>query len=244
MHSYNALLNQLEESMNERASLEREGAWREMAQQVAHEIKNPLTPLRLGAQHLERAWLDEAPDFADRLKKYTKTTVHQIDTLSRIAESFALLASDGAPDPKRLNVVALLEDVVYLYRTQGVVLNCSHKEIWVQVDGSRLTRALNNLILNALESKPGGSVSVVVRLMVNDEGGAEISIKDDGDGIAADRLPRIFEPKFTTKTHGMGLGLAMVRTIVRGAGGKISVQSEPGVGSVFKVLLPPAIEGF
>ena len=120
VQSYNSLLEQLQESMESRALLEREGAWREMAQQVAHEIKNPLTPMRLGAQHLERAWADGAGDFAERLKRYTNTTVQQIDALSHIAEGFALLATDGTVEPQQLELGALLEDVTGLHADRHV----------------------------------------------------------------------------------------------------------------------------
>ena len=122
--SYNELLAQLEESMNDRASLEREVAWREMAQQVAHEIKNPLTPLKLGAQHLERAWQDKAPDFDARLQRYTQTTIQQIDALSHIAEGFAMLATDGKTVLVDMDLVTLLQDVVYLHEAQGVAWTC------------------------------------------------------------------------------------------------------------------------
>ena len=119
--SYNGC-SLVEESMNDRASLEREGAWREMAQQVAHEIKNPLTPLKLGAQHLERAWRDKAPDFDEKLQRYTQTTIQQIDALSHIAEGFAMLATDGKTVLVNMDLVTLIQDVVYLHEAQGVGL--------------------------------------------------------------------------------------------------------------------------
>jgi len=243
VRSYNELLKQLEESMNARASLEREGAWREMAQQVAHEIKNPLTPLKLGAQHLARAWEDGAEDFSERLTRYTQTTVQQIDTLSHIAEGFALLATDGKAEPVRLELVRLLQDVVFLHESEGVSFAGPDHPVTVLADRTRLTRAFNNLVRNALESNPGKDTSVQVRLELADEGWVRVQVVDDGAGIAPERLERIFEPKFTTKTHGLGLGLAMVKAIVKGAQGRISVESSPGLGSVFTVLLPSQHSG-
>jgi two-component system, NtrC family, nitrogen regulation sensor histidine kinase NtrY len=238
VQSYNELLKQLEESMNARASLEREGAWREMAQQVAHEIKNPLTPLKLGAQHLNRAWEDGALDFEERLKRYTQTTVQQIDALSQIAEGFALLATDGKAAPVYLDLRHLLQDVAYLHESEGVRIEVPEGSVTVLADRTRLMRAFNNLVRNALESNGGKAVSVQVRLDVSTPGWARVQVEDNGAGIEAGRLERIFEPKFTTKTHGLGLGLAMVKAIVKGAKGKISVESSPGSGSVFTVLLP------
>lgn len=223
--------------MNDRASLEREGAWREMAQQVAHEIKNPLTPLKLGAQHLERAWRDKAPDFDERLQRYTQTTIQQIDALSHIAEGFAMLATDGKTVLVDMDLVTLLQDVVYLHEAQGVGLKTPAGEVRIQGDRTRLTRAFNNLVQNALESNAGAEVNVQVRLTL--EGSeAVVEVMDNGQGIVEERLERIFEPKFTTKTHGLGLGLAMVRAIVQAAKGSISVSSTLGRGSVFTVRLP------
>ena len=235
--SYNELLAQLEESMNDRASLEREGAWREMAQQVAHEIKNPLTPLKLGAQHLERAWRDKAPDFDERLQRYTQTTIQQIDALSHIAEGFAMLATDGKTVLVDMDLVTLLQDVVYLHEAQGVGLKTPAGEVRIQGDRTRLTRAFNNLVQNALESNAGAEVNVQVRLTLEGPE-AVVEVMDNGQGIVEERLERIFEPKFTTKTHGLGLGLAMVRAIVQAAKGSISVSSTLGRGSVFTVRLP------
>lgn len=237
VQSYNALLGQLEESMNARASLEREVAWREMAQQVAHEIKNPLTPLKLGAQHLERAWLDQADDFELRLKRYTQTTIQQIDALSHIAEGFALLATDGQSEEGRLDLCALLQDAVYLHEANGVSVSVPTEPVFVVADRTRLMRAFNNLIQNALESTDRDSVEVRVVLSATEKE-VVVDVEDSGEGIAAERLERIFEPKFTTKTHGLGLGLAMVRAIVQGAKGRISVRSKVGKGSCFSVTLP------
>ena len=237
VHSYNALLKRLEESMNAQALLEREGAWREMAQQVAHEIKNPLTPMKLGAQHVQRAWDDNAPDFDQRLKRYVQTTVQQIDSLTHIAEGFAMLATDGQSQPKVLNMVNLLEDVVYLHEAHGVKLISNPSALPVFADKTRLTRAFNNLVQNALESRPNHPVQVEVH--VKKEGSMlVVEVCDDGLGIEPERIARIFEPRFTTKTHGLGLGLAMVRAIVQGAKGSIDVKSELDKGSTFKVTLP------
>ena len=243
VHSYNALLQQLQESMESRALLEREGAWREMAQQVAHEIKNPLTPMRLGAQHLERAWADEADDFEDRLKRYTNTTIQQIDTLSHIAEGFALLATDGAVEPQQVELGEFLEDVTGLHAERNVKLvHQDGIQVWVWADKTRLVRAFNNLIRNALESKSDGDVEVIVTLGVQGDR-ASVTVADNGDGIDPERMTRIFEPKFTTKTHGLGLGLAMVRAIVQGAKGKVAVQSKEGEGTEFEVRLPRVTPG-
>lgn len=223
--------------MEAHAMLEREGAWREMAQQVAHEIKNPLTPLKLGAQHLQKAWLDEAPDFEKRLQGYVRTTVQQIEALSNIAEGFAMLASDGVSNPVVLGLDEVLKDMVLFFAPQGVQLEVKGEgPFTVMGDPTRMTRAFNNLVQNALES--GASKPEVMVLLRKRGAHVEAGIRDNGEGIEPDRLSRIFEPKFTTKTHGLGLGLAMVRAIVQGAGGEVTVESTPGEGSIFWVCLP------
>ena len=241
---YNHLLTRLAESMEGRAKLEREGAWREMAQQVAHEIKNPLTPLKLGAQHLRRAWEDQAPDFDERLARYTQTTTKQIDALSDIAEGFALLANDGLGTTEVLDLGDLLQDVTYLCEAEGVTLsNLAVEPALVRGDRTRLTRAFNNLVRNGLESNPEGEASVAVTLATDAGGAHTIEVKDNGKGIEPERLPHIFEPKFTTKTHGLGLGLAMVRAIVEGSGGAVSVKETSSSGTVFEVRLPAHSKG-
>ena len=163
--------------------------------------------MKLGAQHLERAWNDKAEDFEARLQRYTQTTVQQIDALSHIAEGFAM-RNDGKTEVGRINLVSVLQDVVYLHDSQGVQFSTTHNVVHVSADRTRLTRAFNNLVQNALESSLGKEVKVGVDLSVQDNQ-AVVEVSDNGDGIAKGRLERIFEPKFTTKTHGLGLGLAM-----------------------------------
>lgn len=240
--AYNHLLVRLAESMEGRAQLEREGAWREMAQQVAHEIKNPLTPLKLGAQHLKIAWDDNAPDFGERLARFTQTTTKQIDALSEIAEGFALLASDGVANPQAIDLGELLQDVVYLFESDGVALETEQSDFRVVADRTRLMRAFNNLVRNAIESKQDGQAEVTVSLKATDDK-VHVDVTDNGSGIDPSRLPHIFEPKFTTKTHGLGLGLAMVSAIVRGAGGSVSVLSTSHQGTTFRVSLPQSAKG-
>ena len=146
-----------------------------------------------------------------------------------------MLATDGKTVLVDMDLVTLLQDVVYLHEAQGVALDAPSGEVRIQGDRTRLTRAFNNLVQNALES--GSQVDVQVRLRA--EGSeAVVDVIDNGQGIEQERLERIFEPKFTTKTHGLGLGLAMVRAIVQAAKGSISVASSHGKGTTFTVRLP------
>ena len=208
-----------------------------MAQQVAHEIKNPLTPMRLGAQHLERAWADGAEDFAERLKRYTKTTVQQIDALSHIAEGFALLATDGAVEPQQVELGALLEDVTGLHAERKVRwLRQEEKEAWVwptkpALSGRSTTDSKRPGVQVRRRSGRGSGIARSRRMGLRDRVGQRRR--------HSRRTPDAdFEPKFTTKTHGLGLGLAMVRAIVQGAKGEVTVQSKEGEGTEFEVRLP------
>lgn len=239
---YNALLKQLQAAVEELGKREREGAWRMMAMQVAHEIKNPLTPIKLGAQQLERAWVDEKEDFDERLRRYTRIVVEQIDILAEISQDFSLLAAVGL---ERLEDVALdgvVHEVVELFRQ-------SHPELDWKVDipegdwvllGSRqhLTRALNNLISNAVDATGSCDAPRIVIRLQREESGLCLTVQDNGIGIEPDRLDAIFQPRFTLKKHGTGLGLTITKSIVHQLQGTISVSSEHGAGSVFIVSFP------
>jgi two-component system nitrogen regulation sensor histidine kinase NtrY len=233
---YNELLEKLRASLEERAKYEREGAWKEMAQQVAHEIKNPLTPLRLGIQQLEKAWIDEAPGFSSRIEKFSSTALAQIDILSSIAEDFALLAEVRTPNLKSVSISDIVSNAAGLYGTDKVVVEVENLN--VLGDSENLIRVFNNLILNAIEATDeSGSIDPVFIRSVSGSEHHVITVTDSGVGISEDQLSRIFEPRFTTKKHGLGLGLAMVKSIVEQANGEVTVKSIAGKGSVFSVKL-------
>ena len=236
---YNSLLEKLRLSLISRAKDEREGAWREMAQQVAHEIKNPLTPLRLGIQQLERAWNDNAEDFPLRIKKFSTTAIAQIDVLASIAEDFALLAVVREAENNKVDLIEVVNNAAGLYGASNVRVDVKADKLYVEGDSSRLIRAFNNLLANALDSLYDEGSESLVNIEVLESGKyAIVKVSDQGIGIPKEKLERIFEPRFTTKTHGLGLGLAMVKSIVEQTNGKVSVQSENGKGAVFTVKLP------
>lgn len=235
VNQYNELLQKLRASLEERARYEREGAWKEMAQQVAHEIKNPLTPLRLGIQQLERAWGDEAPDFDKRLERFVSTALSQITVLSSIAEDFAHLAELRRPSLESVNLSSVIKNASGLY---GDRVKIQVSDLEVVGDSKSLIRIFNNLISNAIHASDEAGTSDPVRVVVRDEGeSAIIEIKDSGVGISAEELERIFEPRFTTKKHGLGLGLAMVKSMVEQLSGDVYAESTKGSGSTFTVEL-------
>ncbi|MDG2311791.1 MAG: HAMP domain-containing sensor histidine kinase [Flavobacteriales bacterium] len=235
---YNELLSKLRESLIRRAKDEREGAWREMAQQVAHEIKNPLTPLKLGIQQLERAWNDKAEDFPERLKRFSSTAISQIDVLATIAEDFALLAVVREAEIISVDLSDVVNKAAHLYGDESVIVETKSHNIFVEGDASRLMRAFNNLIANALDSMYDAESKEPIKIEILEEGDfAFIKVTDTGIGIPPEKLDRIFEPRFTTKTHGLGLGLAMVKSIVEQSHGEVSVVSIEGKGATFTIKL-------
>jgi len=235
---YNALLKQLQSAVEELAKREREGAWRMMAMQVAHEIKNPLTPIKLGAQQLERAWDDKKDDFDERLRRYTRVVVEQIDILAEISQDFSMLAAVGLDKPEEVNWAQATKEVAALYQQSNpqIEWRTSIPDAPVVIEGSKahLTRAMNNLIVNAIDAVVNEPHPLIaIGLVVSPEGKAFLTVEDNGIGIPEDRQKEIFQPHFTSKEKGTGLGLFITDSIVRQLNGQISLRSFPGQGSVF-----------
>ena len=241
VQEYNRMLDELSSSADKLAKSERELAWREMAKQVAHEIKNPLTPMKLSVQHLQRTLqqkneADKA--FVDRI---STTLIQQIDTLSNIATAFSDFAQMPNANPKNIHVTEILLPLVDLYREipeLEIVVNNQFESDLVLADKDHLNRIFSNILKNALQSIPDdrkGKIEVDVRNNGND---IQIIITDNGIGISDDKKDKIFIPNFTTKSSGMGLGLAMVKDLVDQSGGKVSFNTKEGEWTSFIVSLP------
>jgi signal transduction histidine kinase len=228
------------DDVTEVARAQRVLAWGEMARQVAHEIKNPLTPIRLGVQHLRRARNDARVDFDRVLDQNVNQILAEIDRLDEIARSFSRYGA--APEeralPAPIDVAAIVREVVSLERMGGeqtVEWNERGTDAPVQAMGR--ADELKEVLLNVLENaRLANARHVDVSLELTAEG-STITVRDDGQGIAADVLPRIFEPHFSTRTSGSGLGLAISRRLVEGWGGGISVESVPGHGTTVLIAL-------
>lgn len=232
---YNRMLAALEESAVKLAKTERESAWQEMAKQVAHEIKNPLTPMRLNVQYLERTLKCENPE---KLKEFTESMISQIDTLSSIAEAFSRFASMPDLHFERFPARVIVQRTTALYPGYKIDFVCEDPEVEIYGDKDQLVRVMNNLINNAIQAIPEDRTPQIQVRLEEREGEVIISVSDNGCGIAEDQGDKIFEPRFTTKTKGMGLGLAMVKNIIDGFGGKVWYNSKLGVGTTFYVSLP------
>ncbi|HZG01343.1 MAG TPA: HAMP domain-containing sensor histidine kinase [Chitinophagales bacterium] len=239
---FNKMIYKLEQSANMLAKSERESAWREMAKQVAHEIKNPLTPMKLSIQHLQRAYKNGSPHRDELAERVSNTLIEQIENLSRIASEFSSFAKMPVSENEVMPVEDVVRSSVELYNENETV-NVSFKgcddEPCVLADRGQLLRVFNNLVLNAIQAIPEGRDGLVdVKCMAN-ERFVKISITDNGIGIPGEEAEKVFVPNFTTKSSGTGLGLAISRNIVEGFGGRIWFRSNaPLDGTTFMVELP------
>lgn len=237
--SYNKMIDQLEDSANKLAQSEREGAWREMAKQVAHEIKNPLTPMRLTVQSFEMRFNPEDPNAKKKLADFSKTLIQQIDTMSAVASAFSNFASLPAQQNETLNIVDVVQLSLEIFNEDYIQFEASHEEIITKIDRTQLIRIITNLVKNAIQAIPEEKEEKSILVSVTkDMSNAVICVQDNGKGISEMDFDRIFEPKFTTKTSGMGLGLAIIKNIIENYNGSITFESELNQGTTFKVVLP------
>ncbi len=235
---YNALIEELGKSAERLAKSEREHAWQEMARQVAHEIKNPLTPMKLHVQFMEKTFDPSKPNWKGKMKDFTDTLVDQIDTLSYIAEAFSDFAAMPKLMKENFDLKQLAKNTVSFYENNGVSLNTNMDIAQIYADKNQLQRVLNNLIKNAIQAIPDELDPQISIELVKEEDFYRVIVEDNGVGISPDIANRIFEPRFTTKNSGMGLGLAMVKNIVQAHDGKIYFDSEEGKGTKFSVEIP------
>ncbi|NHN25651.1 GHKL domain-containing protein [Flavobacterium jejuense] len=239
IESYNNMVDKLEDSATKLAQSEREQAWREMAKQVAHEIKNPLTPMRLTVQSYQRRFDLNDPKAKEKLDDFAKILIQQIDTMSSVAGAFSNFASMPAQQNETLNVVKVVQLALDIFNEDFIRFSYSEEEIIASLDRTQLIRVITNLVKNATQAIPEEQEDkeVVVRVY-KDENNALISVKDNGKGVTEQNKARIFEPKFTTKSSGMGLGLAIIKNIIENYNGTITFQSEEGTGTEFLVSFP------
>ena len=241
---YNKMLLDLEQSAELLAQSERESAWREMARQVAHEIKNPLTPMKLSIQFLLRRYNDQSPDWGKHLKQVSETLIHQIDTLSSIATAFSNFAKMPESKSEDLNLVEILKHALSLYQNDkheiSLNLNGIDKAM-ASLDREQFVRIYVNLLNNAIQSIPLDQEGKIIIEIEDKDTHWLSSVKDNGKGVDPKIKAKLFYPNFTTKSSGMGLGLAIVKNSVIQAGGEIWVESELGKGSCFYVKIPKKI---
>ena len=236
---YNRKVDELAESAQKLATSERESAWREMARQIAHEIRNPLTPMKLRIQYLERAYHENAPGWEKMLEQLPQMLIEQIDVLDATASQFSEFAKMQLPQKKEVNLCEVIENIVDLHNgTNGVEVrrecNVDGKAV-VMVDREQILRVFTNLVRNSLQAIPEDRKGEDVMSISDDGDRYFVSVRDNGCGIPDDIKAKIFQPNFTTKSSGMGLGLSMVKNILFGNGVEIDFDTEVGVGTEFKL---------
>ncbi len=241
IQNYNSMVSQLDESAKLIAKTERDLAWREMAKQVAHEIKNPLTPMKLSIQYLQQAIKSGSADITSMTKQVTETLIEQIDNLTKIASEFSNFAKMPQAENEKLILNEIISSVHDLFRKRDdidITLSVPIDEIYVFADKNQLIRVLNNLINNAIQAIPQNRRGKIEIMLRSNDRIAQICVKDNGVGIPDELRNKVFLPNFTSKSSGTGLGLAMCQQIIENANGKIYFTTELNVGSQFFVEIP------
>ncbi len=242
VRQYNRMVEELEESARKLANSEREYAWREMAKQIAHEIKNPLTPMKLNVQQLLKSWYDKVPGFDKKLENFSRNQIEYIDNLSTIATAFSSFAKMPGNNPAEVDLTEQIRTSLELFRNTDNVrfdVEWPHESrVIVYADKEHLIGIFSNLIKNAIQSVPPG-IEGVIGIKIETKGNKIlVTISDNGTGIPEEIRKKMFTPNFTTKSSGMGLGLSIVKRYVENAGGNIWFESEGGNGTMFFVELP------
>lgn len=238
---YNRTIDELEQSARLLAKSERETAWKSMARQVAHEINNPLTPMKLSIQQLQRTKRLHDARFDDYFDRSTQMLIEQIDNLSRIAGTFSSFARMPEANFSRVDIAARLSSVVQLFSNNNENIRIQYEgadnNVFVFADGEQLVQVFNNLIKNAIQAIPENKKGyIMVRLMKEND--IHIEVEDNGSGVDDELKDKLFTPNFTTKRTGMGLGLAICKNIIEVTGGTISFRSTKDVGTTFIITLP------
>jgi two-component system nitrogen regulation sensor histidine kinase NtrY len=237
--AYNRMIEELERNAIKLAQNERDLAWREMAKQVAHEIKNPLTPMRLTIQSFQRKFNLEDPNIKQKLNDFSESLIQQIDTMSSVASAFSDFASMPLQQNEVLNIVEVIELTLDIFNEDYIVFECAEKEIISKIDRTQLIRVITNLVKNATQAIPEDQETKMVLVTIERiKNEVIITIKDNGTGINPNHIDNIFEPKFTTKNSGMGLGLGIIKNIIENYNGTITFDTKFGRGTIFTVTLP------
>jgi len=238
-------VDELEQSVKLLAKSERESAWKSMARQVAHEINNPLTPMKLSIQQLRRTKKMNDERFDDYFEKSTAMLVEQIDNLSRIAGTFSNFARMPEANFEKVDVASKLYSVVLLFMNNFDHIQIDYigeeKEVFVYADQEQLVQVFNNLLKNAIQAIPDERDGEIHVDLHENKDEVIIEITDNGVGIDTDIQDKLYVPNFTTKSTGMGLGLAIAKNIIELSGGTISFTTSLNESTTFILKLPKAI---
>jgi len=239
---YNRMVDELDESAEKLADSEREYAWREMAKQIAHEIKNPLTPMKLNIQQLLKSWKDRIPDFGDKIEGFSRNQIEYIDTLSSIASAFSSFAKMPGTNPMEVDLLDQVRSTLELFKnTDNITFEVywpHESKIFIFADREHLNGIFSNLFKNSIQAIPSGRKGLVEVKTEVVRNKVIISVHDNGSGIPEELQKKMFTPNFTTKSSGTGLGLSIVKKYVEGSNGRVWFESEAGKGTVFHLEFP------
>ena len=237
VESYNNMVEMLDKNVQELSKSNKEQAWREMAKQVAHEIKNPLTPMKLSVQSFERDFINDKKN-KEKVEDFTQTIIQQIDTMSSIASAFSNFAEMPTQQGEKLNIVKAVRLSLEIFKEKHIVFESNIDRLVINIDRPQIVRIMTNLIKNAIqacENNESPLIKVSIKKMSKT---VRIIVKDNGSGIPLNIRKNILDPNFTTKSGGMGLGLGMVKNLVNSYEGKIDFESKINIGTSFKITFP------
>jgi two-component system nitrogen regulation sensor histidine kinase NtrY len=240
--AFNRMTGQLVEQRDRLVQAERVAAWRELARRLAHELKNPLFPLQITVENMQRARESYPDQFDEVFREGTTTLLAELSNLKQIIARFSDFAKMPAPEMQAVDLNGLTSQALKLFDAQlaeakvEARAELEPKLSPVQADPEQITRVLRNLILNAVDAMPEGG-KLTIRTQAVEGGGARLEVADTGQGLTPEECERLFTPYYTTKTHGTGLGLAIVQSVVSDHKGRISVESQPGKGTTFRIEL-------
>jgi len=244
--TFNQMTQQLSEQRERLMQAERVAAWREIARRLAHELKNPLFPLQTTVENLQRAKEQNPEQFEEVFRESTGIMLSEIDTLKKIVGRFSDFAKMPQPELGPVNLNDIVKSILKLFAPQfsavgrppiNPEVHLDEDLPTIQADATLLHRALENLVLNAMDAMPAGGVLML--RTTHQDGNVQLEVSDTGSGLTPEECERLFTPYYTTKQHGTGLGLAIVQSVVSDHGGRITVDSETGVGTSFHITLPP-----
>ncbi|MBO4234497.1 HAMP domain-containing histidine kinase [Riemerella anatipestifer] len=239
--SYNSMIYQIDAQKERLTHIEKETAWREMAKQVAHEVKNPLTPMKLLMQSFERRFDANAPDVEQKVKELSDSMITQIDIISKVATAFSEFAKLPEKEDHPLNLNEEIKNIITIFNNKNIFFHSNQTNIIFPLDKSYFTRILNNLITNAIQAESENRKLIINIDLEERYNLIRITIEDNGEGMSEDKMTKIFEPNFTSKSSGMGLGLTMVKKMIEEYKGSINVESVLDKGTKFIITIPKNI---
>lgn len=238
--AYNDMIEELEYSAAQLAFAERETAWREMAKQVAHEVKNPLTPMRLSVQRFSMKFDPDKENIQEEVQEFSRGLIQQIDTITSVANAFSTYASMPEPSSEELDVIDAIKLALDVFDKSYIEFESTDDSLIAEVDKTHITRVITNLVKNSIQAIENNQIKdpkIKISLLKYDDFYCFL-VADNGGGISEENQSLIFEPKFTTKSSGMGLGLGIVKTIIDSYSGEISLKNNEMKGATFELKFP------